>query len=139
MVSLLLIHQATVVLKFDNAINWINNFAVDDATGLRWIVFYPVDCAFRLLNTRGETFFLIGITIAILRKPLHKLKFVFSLQLVDYRVEFSKWWVTEFKTIKFPSAGTVFDYFIDSETKKFVPWTEKVPKFELDSEIPLQV
>lgn len=61
------------------------------------------------------------------------------LQLVDYRVEFSKWWVTEFKTIKFPSAGTVFDYFIDSETKKFVPWTEKVPKFELDSEMPLQV
>ena len=70
---------------------------------------------------------------------MRKLKFVFSLQLVDYRVEFSKWWVTEFKTIKFPSAGTVFDYFIDSETKKFVPWTEKVPKFELDSEIPLQV
>ena len=71
-----------------------------------------------------------------------KLKLKFSpsfLQLVDYRVEFSKWWVTEFKTIKFPSAGTVFDYFIDTETKKFVPWTEKVPKFELDSEMPLQV
>ena len=65
--------------------------------------------------------------------------FSFVCQLVDYRVEFSKWWVTEFKTIKFPSAGTVFDYFIDSETKKFVPWTEKVPKFELDSEMPLQV
>lgn len=63
----------------------------------------------------------------------------FIIQLVDYRVEFSKWWVTEFKTIKFPSAGTVFDYFIDAETKKFVPWTEKVPKFELDSEMPLQV
>lgn len=63
----------------------------------------------------------------------------FIIQLVDYRVEFSKWWVTEFKTIKFPSAGTVFDYFIDTETKKFVPWTEKVPKFELDSEMPLQV
>ena len=47
--------------------------------------------------------------------------------------------MTEFKTIKFPSAGTVFDYFIDTESKKFVPWTEKVPKFELDSEMPLQV
>ncbi|XP_058960986.2 dynein beta chain, ciliary-like [Pocillopora verrucosa] len=82
-------------------------------------------------------------------KELYELYFVFAAvwafggamfqdQLVDYRVEFSKWWVTEFKTIKFPSAGTVFDYFIDSETKKFVPWTEKVPKFELDPEMPLQ-
>ena len=105
---------------------------------ISWIAFNSVDCAVQLLNTRGENL-LIGITIAILRKPFHELKFVLSLQLVDYRVEFSKWWVTEFKTIKFPSAGTVFDYFIDSETKKFVPWTEKVPKFELDSEIPLQV
>ena len=61
------------------------------------------------------------------------------MQLVDYRVEFSKWWVTEFKTIKFPSAGTLFDYFVDPETKKFVPWSERVPKFELDPEIPLQV
>lgn len=28
---------------------------------------------------------------------------MFVLQLVDYRVEFSKWWVSEFKTVKFPS------------------------------------
>lgn len=54
-------------------------------------------------------------------------------------MEFSKWWITEFKTIKFPSAGTVFDYFIDPETKKFTPWTEKVTKFILDPEMPLQV
>ena len=60
-------------------------------------------------------------------------------QLIDYRTEFSKWWVTEFKTIKFPSAGTVFDYHIDNETHKFVPWTERVEKFEYDPEIPLQV
>lgn len=26
-----------------------------------------------------------------------------QFQLVDYRVEFSKWWVAEFKTVKFPS------------------------------------
>ncbi|XP_032221173.2 dynein beta chain, ciliary [Nematostella vectensis] len=82
-------------------------------------------------------------------KELYELYFVFAAvwafggamfqdQLVDYRTEFSKWWVTEFKTIKFPSAGTVFDYYIDSETKKFVPWTDKVQKFELDPEVPLQ-
>ncbi|NXT54658.1 DYH17 protein, partial [Pluvianellus socialis] len=63
---------------------------------------------------------------------------VFQDQLVDYRVEFSKWWVNEFKTVKFPSQGTIFDYYIDPETKKFMLWTEKVPKFELDPEVPLQ-
>ena len=58
---------------------------------------------------------------------------------MDYRVEFSKWWVSEFKTIKFPSQGTVFDYVLDVDTKRWVPWTERLPAFELDPEIPLQV
>lgn len=62
-----------------------------------------------------------------------------TLQLVDWRSEFTKWWVNEFKAVKFPSAGHVFNYYIDPETKRFMPWTEKVVKFELDSEIPLQV
>ncbi|XP_030631579.1 dynein axonemal heavy chain 9 isoform X2 [Chanos chanos] len=82
-------------------------------------------------------------------KELYELYFVFAAiwafggamfqdQLVDYRVEFSKWWVTEFKTIKFPSQGTVFDYYIDPDTKKFEPWSKMVPKFEMDPDIPLQ-
>ncbi|XP_063817028.1 dynein axonemal heavy chain 9 isoform X3 [Pseudophryne corroboree] len=82
-------------------------------------------------------------------KELYELYFVFAAvwafggamfqdQLVDYRVEFSKWWVTEFKTIKFPSQGTVFDYYIDSESKKFEPWSKLIPKFEYDPEMPLQ-
>uniref|UniRef100_H2YYB5 AAA+ ATPase domain-containing protein n=1 Tax=Ciona savignyi TaxID=51511 RepID=H2YYB5_CIOSA len=82
-------------------------------------------------------------------KDLYELYFVFACiwafggamfqdQLVDHRVEFSKWWTTEFKTIKFPSHGTVFEYFIDNNTKKFTPWNEKVPHFELDPEMPLQ-
>lgn len=54
-------------------------------------------------------------------------------------MEFSKWWCTEFKTVKFPSTGTVFDYCIDSETKKFVPWSDSVPGFEFDPDMPLQV
>jgi len=61
------------------------------------------------------------------------------LQLVDHRVEFTKWWVTDFKTIKFPTAGTIFDYYIDPETHKFEPWTKRVEKFEFDPELPLQV
>uniref|UniRef100_A0A8C9JNR1 Dynein axonemal heavy chain 17 n=1 Tax=Panthera tigris altaica TaxID=74533 RepID=A0A8C9JNR1_PANTA len=82
-------------------------------------------------------------------KELYELYFVFACfwafggamfqdQLVDYRVEFSKWWVNEFKTIKFPSQGTIFDYYVDPDTKKFLPWTEKVPSFELDPDVPLQ-
>ncbi|XP_007535628.1 dynein axonemal heavy chain 17 [Erinaceus europaeus] len=82
-------------------------------------------------------------------KELYELYFVFACfwafggamfqdQLVDYRVEFSRWWVNEFKTIKFPSQGTIFDYYIDPETKKFLPWTDRVPSFELDPDVPLQ-
>ncbi|NXB13890.1 DYH9 protein, partial [Rhagologus leucostigma] len=82
-------------------------------------------------------------------KELYELYFVFAAvwafggsmfqdQLVDYRVEFSKWWVAEFKTIKFPSQGTVFDFYIDPETKKFEPWSKLIPQFEFDPETPLQ-
>lgn len=61
------------------------------------------------------------------------------LQLVDYQAEFSKWWLAEFKTVKFPSQGTIFDYYIDPETKKFEPWSTLIPRFEFDPEMPLQV
>ncbi|ERE69011.1 dynein heavy chain 17, axonemal [Cricetulus griseus] len=82
-------------------------------------------------------------------KELYELYFVFACfwafggamfqdQLIDYRVEFSRWWINEFKTIKLPSQGTIFDYYIDPETKKFMPWTDKVPAFELDPDVPLQ-
>ncbi|XP_012509385.1 PREDICTED: dynein heavy chain 9, axonemal [Propithecus coquereli] len=82
-------------------------------------------------------------------REIYELYFVFAAiwalggamvqdQLVDYRAEFSKWWLTEFKTVKFPSQGTVFDYYIDPETKKFEPWSKLTPQFEFDPEIPLQ-
>ncbi|KAI5645013.1 dynein heavy chain and region d6 of dynein motor domain-containing protein [Phthorimaea operculella] len=82
-------------------------------------------------------------------KELHEIFFVFACvwafgsamfqdSNIDYRVEFTKWWTNEFKHIKFPPGGTVFDFYIDPETKQFAPWTEKIPKFELDSDIPLQ-
>jgi dynein heavy chain len=68
------------------------------------------------------------------------LKFVvLFVQAIDYRVEFTKWWVNEFKTIKFPAQGTVFDYYIDTETKEFLLWTERLPVFTLDPDMPLQV
>ncbi|XP_038597832.1 LOW QUALITY PROTEIN: dynein heavy chain 17, axonemal [Tachyglossus aculeatus] len=101
-------------------------------------ILYLLECLLTPKNTPPDS-----------SKELYELYFVFACfwafggamfqdQLVDYRVEFSKWWVNEFKTIKFPSQGTIFDYFIDPDTKKFLPWTERVPAFELDPDIPLQ-
>lgn len=43
------------------------------------------------------------------------------------------------RAVKFPSQGTVFDYFIDPETKKFTPWSEKMLPFEIEPDLPLQV
>lgn len=60
-------------------------------------------------------------------------------QQVDWRHEFSKFWISEFQTIKFPEHGSVFDYFVDPKTKQFQHWNELIPKYELDIEIPLQV
>ncbi|RZF49077.1 hypothetical protein LSTR_LSTR008363 [Laodelphax striatellus] len=82
-------------------------------------------------------------------KELHELYFVFACvwafgsamfqdQTIDHRVEFSKWWINEFKSLKFPPQGTVFDYYIDPETKALAPWTDRLPKFELDPDVPLQ-
>ena len=58
---------------------------------------------------------------------------LFTKDNVNYRKEFSSWWKSEHKTVKFPSRGEVFDYFIDLEEKKFEPWTKIVPVLEFDS------
>ncbi|XP_006886407.1 PREDICTED: dynein heavy chain 17, axonemal [Elephantulus edwardii] len=110
---------------------------VPDTTTIQTIL-YLLECLLTEKNTPPDS-----------SKELYELYFVFACfwafggamfqdQLVDYRVEFSKWWVNEFKTIKFPSQGTIFDYYIDPDTKKFLPWTDKVPAFELDPDVPLQ-
>ncbi|XP_059253508.1 dynein axonemal heavy chain 11 [Mustela nigripes] len=60
-------------------------------------------------------------------------------QLSDSQAEFSRWWHKEMKAVKFPSQGTIFDYYLDHKTKKFLPWAEKVPTFTMDPEVPLKV
>ncbi|XP_071325394.1 dynein axonemal heavy chain 11 isoform X2 [Trachinotus anak] len=59
-------------------------------------------------------------------------------QLCDYRVEFSQWWTKEMKTVKLPAQGTVFDYYLDPQTKRFLPWSDTVPPFEMETCTPLQ-
>lgn len=43
------------------------------------------------------------------------------------------------RAVKFPSQGTVFDYYVDPNTKKFTPWSERTPPYEQDPDVPLQV
>ena len=66
---------------------------------------------------------------------------LFQDQICDHRVEFTKWWAAEFKQVKFPSQGTVFDYFISPAEKKFCHWSEMAAEatFKFDPERPLQV
>ncbi|XP_035866411.1 dynein heavy chain 11, axonemal isoform X1 [Phyllostomus discolor] len=59
-------------------------------------------------------------------------------QLAGCQAEFSRWWHKEMKAVKIPSQGTVFDYYLDHTTKKFLPWTDKIPKFTMDPDLPLQ-
>jgi dynein heavy chain len=43
---------------------------------------------------------------------------------VQYKDMFSNWWKTEFKAPKFPSKGTVFDYYMDLEANKPEDWSK---------------
>lgn len=63
---------------------------------------------------------------------------LFQDQICDWRNEFSKWFTNEFKTVKFPVGASVFNFYIEPESKRFSPWTELVPTFEMDPDVPLQ-
>jgi dynein heavy chain len=52
----------------------------------------------------------------------------------DYRKEFSNWWKDKWKTIKFPTKGTVFDYFVDIENSKLEEWNKMQTK-EIEKDI----
>ncbi|XP_077065347.1 dynein axonemal heavy chain 11 [Siphateles boraxobius] len=62
----------------------------------------------------------------------------FQDQLHDYRAEFSQWWIKEMKNVKFPVHGSVFDYYLDPHSRRFLPWTDRVPAFEMDPDTPVQ-
>lgn len=64
---------------------------------------------------------------------------LFKDQLADYRVEFSRWWLNEFKQVKFPSTGGVFDFFWSLQTRKFESWSTRLQTVELDPEMPVEV
>ncbi|XP_070583565.1 dynein axonemal heavy chain 11 isoform X3 [Erythrolamprus reginae] len=63
---------------------------------------------------------------------------LFQDQLYSYQAEFSQWWLKEMKSVKFPTHGTIFDYYLDPQTKRFFPWNDKISSFVMDPETPLQ-
>ncbi|XP_020637559.3 dynein axonemal heavy chain 11 isoform X1 [Pogona vitticeps] len=63
---------------------------------------------------------------------------LFQDQLSNYQAEFSRWWMKEMKSVKFPSHGTIFDYYLDPKTKKFLPWSDKITTFHMDPDTALQ-
>lgn len=54
---------------------------------------------------------------------------------IDFRKQFSNWWKGEMKTIKYPSKGTVFDYFV--KESRLEEWTSIVDMLEYTSETPM--
>jgi len=42
----------------------------------------------------------------------------------DYKKEFSNWWKDKWKTLRFPSKGTVFDYYVDIQNSKLEEWNK---------------
>lgn len=55
---------------------------------------------------------------------------------IDYRKDFSTWWKSFWKTqVRFPSKGTIFDYFVEigeGGNCKFSEWTTKLETIEFD-------
>jgi len=58
----------------------------------------------------------------------------------DYRKDFSNWWRGEFKPVKFPTKGLVFDYFVGFEEGKvaFTEWKAKMSTIEYDRSMQMQ-
>lgn len=83
-------------------------------------------------------------------KELYEMYFVFAIiwgfgsalftdHVIDWRQEFNRFWLNEFKAIEFPHDDCIFNYYIDPKLKQFRSWETLIPDFEFDSDIPLQV
>eukprot|EP00899_Mesostigma_viride_P003607 jgi/Mesvir1/13247/Mv18980-RA.1 len=81
-------------------------------------------------------------------QPLYEMYFVFAclwafggaLSIkdgVDYRRKFDKWWRGAWTTVKIPTKGLVFDYYVNPKTQKFAPWVELVTDIEYNSKTPM--
>eukprot|EP00232_Nephroselmis_pyriformis_P019075 CAMPEP_0182900652 /NCGR_PEP_ID=MMETSP0034_2-20130328/28990_1 /TAXON_ID=156128 /ORGANISM="Nephroselmis pyriformis, Strain CCMP717" /LENGTH=4527 /DNA_ID=CAMNT_0025034901 /DNA_START=131 /DNA_END=13711 /DNA_ORIENTATION=+ len=53
----------------------------------------------------------------------------------DFRTAFSKWWVSEWKSVKFPDQGVVFDYYVDEQQVLMVPWEDRVQSYAYSNDL----
>ena len=53
----------------------------------------------------------------------------------DYRAQFDSWWQEKWKNVKYPDAGTVFDYYV-SEDGTMCPWDDKVEGYTYINDLP---
>ncbi|XP_069115919.1 uncharacterized protein [Argopecten irradians] len=52
---------------------------------------------------------------------------------VEHRESFSHWWKEEFNQyIEYPAEGTVFDYYVDSESHEFTRWCDSMTNYSGD-------
>eukprot|EP00698_Gefionella_okellyi_P005145 TRINITY_DN1471_c0_g1_i4.p1 TRINITY_DN1471_c0_g1~~TRINITY_DN1471_c0_g1_i4.p1 ORF type:complete len:2448 (+),score=753.76 TRINITY_DN1471_c0_g1_i4:538-7881(+) len=56
---------------------------------------------------------------------------------VNYPNIFSEWWKNEWKPVKFPSRGSVFDVYLDPTSRQWVSWRERVPKVDYTGDVPM--
>uniref|UniRef100_A0A1B0C972 Dyneins heavy chain n=2 Tax=Lutzomyia longipalpis TaxID=7200 RepID=A0A1B0C972_LUTLO len=61
-----------------------------------------------------------------------------SFLMDSARLEFTKWWLSEFRDVSFPDELSIFNCYIDMQTQKFAKWKAMIPQCELDLDIPLQ-
>lgn len=59
----------------------------------------------------------------------------------DYREEFSRFFRKEFQQVVFPvgEGKNIFSYYVDVESREFRPWTDLLPEFHLNVDLPLQM
>eukprot|EP00854_Cymbomonas_tetramitiformis_P002137 gene2137-2836_t len=79
-------------------------------------------------------------------KKLMEYNFVFAVtwalggamfvdKVTDYRLQFSKWWVSEWKNVAYPEKGLVFDFYVDEKQIMMVPWSEKAEKTQKKADL----
>jgi dynein heavy chain len=51
---------------------------------------------------------------------------------VDYRSNFSRWWIDTWKSVSFPARGDVFDFYVERRKQDFVSWSEQVSAVHFD-------
>jgi dynein heavy chain len=57
---------------------------------------------------------------------------------VDYRRNFSSWWKNKWLSVKFPTKGMVYDFFIEKATLRFTSWSSIVPTLEYGPDTSMQ-